>query len=108
MKIIKGFENEDIFVSDFGEWIGKNYIDYKAEYETNQKIIKLLSDENKQLKEKLDKYENPDDMTLMMMWCDEKLKDENKKLQERVNYLERSNNRREDIVLEQRQEIVSG
>ena len=33
MKIIKGFENEDIIVSDFGEWVGKNYIDYKAEYD---------------------------------------------------------------------------
>ena len=64
-----------------------------------------LQKENKQIKEKLDKYENPDDMTLMYMWCTEKVKDENKKLQERVEYLERSNNRREDIVLEQRQQI---
>ena len=51
MKIIKGFESEDIIVSDFGEWVGKNYIDYKAEYENNQKIIKRLLDENKQLKD---------------------------------------------------------
>lgn len=51
MKIIKGFENEDIVVSDFGEWVGKNYIDYKAEYESNQKVIKILFDENKQLKD---------------------------------------------------------
>ena len=51
MKIIKGFENEDIIVSDFGEWVGKNYIDYKSEYENNQKIIKRLLDESKQLKD---------------------------------------------------------
>ena len=33
------------------------------------------------------------------------LQKENKQLQERIEYLERSNNRREDIILEQRQEI---
>ena len=49
MKIIKGFENEDIIISDFGEWVGKDYIDYKAEYKNNQKIIIRLLDENKQL-----------------------------------------------------------
>lgn len=50
MKIIKGFEGEDLKVSDFGEWVGKDYIDYKSEYETNQKIIKLLIQENQELK----------------------------------------------------------
>ena len=33
------------------------------------------------------------------------LQQENKQLQERVEYLERSNNRREDTILEQRQKI---
>lgn len=51
MKTIKGFENEDIIVSDFGEWVGKNYIDYKAEYKRNQKFIEILLKENKQLKD---------------------------------------------------------
>ena len=55
MKIIKGFENEDIIVSDFGEWVGKNYIDYKSEYKNNQKIIKSLSDENSKLKDNWNK-----------------------------------------------------
>ena len=36
--------------------------------------------EIERLQEKIDKYENPDDMTLMFMWCDEKVKDENKRL----------------------------
>lgn len=36
--------------------------------------------ENQKLKEKLDKYENPEDMTLFAMWCTEKVKDENKQL----------------------------
>ena len=36
--------------------------------------------ENQELKEKLDKYENPEDITLFAMWCTEKVKDENKQL----------------------------
>lgn len=55
MKVIKGFEDEDIVVSDFGEWVGKNYIDYKSEYKNNQKIIKILFDENEQLKDNWNK-----------------------------------------------------
>lgn len=43
-----------------------------------------LLKENKELKEKLDKYENPEDMTLMMMWCTEKVKDENKELKKQL------------------------
>ena len=35
-----------------------------------------------------------------------KLQQENKQIQERMEYLERSNNRREDIIIEQRQEII--
>lgn len=35
----------------------------------------------------------------------DKLQQENKQLKERIEYLERSNNRREDTILEQRQEI---
>ena len=42
----------------------------------------LLNEENKQLKEKLDKYENPEDMTLMFMYCEEKAKDKIKELQQ--------------------------
>ena len=41
--------------------------------------------ENQELKEKLDKYENPEDMTLMVMWCTEKVKEENQKLQTIAN-----------------------
>lgn len=35
----------------------------------------------------------------------EQLQRENKQLQERIEYLERSNNRREDTILEQRQRL---
>ena len=39
LKTIKGFEEENIEVSKFGEWVGKDYIDYKFEYENYQKIL---------------------------------------------------------------------
>lgn len=74
MKIIKGFENEDIIVSDFGEWVGKDYIDYKAEYKSNQKVIEILLEENKLLKDnwiKLKKYiktEIPEDVFIDTEW----------------------------------------
>ena len=41
--------------------------------------------ETQELREKLDKYENPEDMTLMMMWCTEKVKDENEKLKQQLH-----------------------
>jgi len=34
------------------------------------------------------------------------LREENKKLKERIEYLERSNNRREETILQQREELV--
>ena len=39
--------------------------------------------ENQELKEKLDKYENPEDMTLFAMWCTEKVKEENERLKKK-------------------------
>lgn len=54
MKIIKGFEGKTLEVSDFGEWVGKDYIDYKFEYENNQKVIKELFKENQKQKEIID------------------------------------------------------
>lgn len=44
----------------------------------------LLQKENQELKEKLDKYENPEDMTLFAMWCTEKVKEENEKLKKQL------------------------
>lgn len=54
-----------------------------SDEEKQKKFCKLL-DENQELKEKLNKYENPKDMTLMMMWCTEKVKDENEKLKKQL------------------------
>ena len=44
----------------------------------------LLRD-NQELRDKIDRYENPEDMTLMMMWCTEKVKDENEKLKQQLH-----------------------
>lgn len=51
--------------------------------ETIQGYVRMIEKENQELKEKLDKYENPEDMTLMMMWSTEKVKDENKKIKKK-------------------------
>jgi len=68
------------------------------------------------LQEKVNQYENPDDMTLMFMWCDEKAKDKIKQLQEenerlkiecsqleKLDYLEELN--REKLLVKQIDEI---
>lgn len=52
--------------------------------EEKQKEFCKLLDKNQELKEKLNKYENPKGMTLMMMWCTEKVKDENEKLNKQL------------------------
>ena len=53
---------------------------FKTSLDENQEVILDYIKENQELKEKLDKYENPEDMTLFAMWCTEKVKDENKQL----------------------------
>ena len=66
----------------------KCYIELTKKFTTNEyemlrveNIDKIL-DYITNLQEKVDQYENPDDMTLMFMWCDEKTKDKIKQLQE--------------------------
>ena len=46
-------------------------------------VVEALEKANKEierLNKKIEQYENPEDMTLMFMWCDEKAKDEIKRL----------------------------
>lgn len=50
----------------------------------NCQTVKKLLQENQELKEKLDKYENPKDMTLFGMWCTEKVKEENQRLKKQL------------------------
>lgn len=58
--------------------------------------------ENEILKENA---ENNDKVVDKVNWENQLLKKKNQQLQERMEYLERSNDRREDTILEQRQEI---
>lgn len=44
------------------------------------------------MKKQLDIYENPEDMTLMFMWCDEKAKDEIKRLKKQNEFLMKREN----------------
>ncbi len=64
--------------------------------------IEQLQRENKILRENA---EHNDKVVDKVNWDNMLLKKENKQLKERIEYLERSNNRREDTILEQRQEI---
>lgn len=82
--------------SELKEELGNNY-DFKL-YEMGisaLKEIENLQQENKKLNGSIQTY----DILLKSNI------EENKQLQERMEYLERSNNRREDIIIEQRQEI---
>lgn len=88
MKTIKGFENEDIQVSDFGEWVGQNYVDYKFEYENNNKIIKSLYKENQQQKEVIQTYE-----TLLKTNIEE-----NKQLKEQLEASEKARKGALDLI----------
>ena len=68
----------------------KNYIEntdfnkYKlvVDREYKEEYIQGLEQENQQLKDKINTYENPEDLTLMFMYCDEKAKDKIKQLKE--------------------------
>ena len=51
------------------------------------------------------KYNELESASILLLRTEIRLKKENKILKERIEYLEWSNNRREDTILEQRQEI---
>ena len=56
--------------------------------------IENIKQESNQLKDKINTYENPEDLTLMFMYCDEKAKDKIKQLKEVIEevreYIEKS------------------
>lgn len=71
----------------------------------NCQTVKKLLQENQELKEKLDKYENPKDMTLFAMWCTEKVKDENQELKlELSGYRQAILNNKEMLGLKEKNE----
>ena len=52
-----------------------------------RRYINKLEQENTELKERINTYENPEDLTLMFMYCDEKAKDKIKELKDNWNKL---------------------
>ena len=53
----------------------------------DSKKVELLQKQNTELKEKVNTYENPEDLTLMFMYCDEKAKDKIKELKQDIKNL---------------------
>ena len=49
-------------------------MNYKNAYEEMKRLYDKLQQESSQLKDKINTYENPEDLTLMFMYCDEKAK----------------------------------
>lgn len=67
----------------------KEYADgFTSVLAPTEESVKALLDYINQLETKINTYENPEDMTLMFMWCDEKAKDKIKELKQKVNQLE--------------------
>ena len=62
------------------------------------KNIKDILEENQQLKEQLNKYTDPKDLTLMFMYCDEKAKDKIKCLEQENQQLKEELKQKEDII----------
>lgn len=60
-------------------------MNYKNAYEEMKRLYDKLQQESNQLKDKINTYENPEDLTLMFMYCDEKAKDKIKQLKELIN-----------------------
>lgn len=76
----------------------------EEDIKTIQGYIEMIEKENQKLKEKVDKYENPEDMTLMMMWCTEKVKDENKELKKQLEDYIKSNMKLKEELSNKRKE----
>jgi hypothetical protein len=66
-------------------------IKLKETNEEHRKINGDLRKENKELKEKVDQYENPDDYTLFYMWLDTRAKDKMKQMEHEVMSLKQHN-----------------
>ena len=66
------------------EICGKEFDNFHAQGFDNKIYCPLcfFKEENRRLKEKINTYEDPEDLTLMFMYCDEKAKDKIKQLKE--------------------------
>ena len=66
------------------EICGKEFDNFHAQGFDNKIYCPLcfFKEENRRLKDKINTYEDPEDLTLMFMYCDEKAKDKIKQLKE--------------------------
>lgn len=85
-ELIKILENYEVFVDDDYGGSYKSVIAYAPDKKVSRahtpigtlKIIDTfeeLQQENQELKQKINTYENPNDLTLMFMYCNEKARD---------------------------------
>lgn len=95
--------NEEEF---FNKYVMRNPFDFKKsiiahcrtldKYDVYQWVaddeekIKNLLKENQQLKKQIKQYTDPDDLTLMFMYCEEKAKDKIKELKEKLETSEKA------------------
>lgn len=73
------------------EICGKEFDNFHAQGFDNKIYCPLcfFKEENRRLKDKINTYENPEDLTLMFMYCDEKAKDKIKQLKEVVDEIKK-------------------
>ena len=62
------------------------------------RAVEFILKENQELKKKINTYENPEDLTLMFMYCDEKAKDKIKCLEQENQQLKEQLHQKEDII----------
>lgn len=67
------------------------YLFNKKDIDLLLSYIEQLQTTAKDCKQKLDQYENPDDLTLFYMWLDEKAKDKMKQLEKENEFLKLDN-----------------
>ena len=56
-----------------------------ASLQQENQRLKEIEKENQELKDRIKTYEEPEDLTLMFMYCDEKAKDKIKELKDRID-----------------------
>ena len=81
------------------------YEDLLKNYYEKMEIIEEQDKEIERLNKKIEQYENPEDMTLMFMWCDEKAKDEIKRLNNIIKGLDNTIENLEEVV-EHKENII--
>lgn len=69
------------------------------------RAVEFILKENQELKKKINTYENPEDLTLMFMYCDEKAKDKIKCLEQENQQLKEELKQKEDIINKAREKI---